>query len=100
MSIYPEKNELILRFSSEASTHGFAFSTSPVSFPSNRDSVSATPVMVVAGQRGEEVPLDLDNLNFSGPPHLGLETGREDKPSYPFHMWHVWLTVASTDGEK
>ena len=42
-------------------------------------SVSATPVMFVAGQRGEEVPLDLDKLDFSGPVHLGLETGHEHK---------------------
>jgi len=45
----------------------------------NDSSVSATPVMFVAGQRGEEVPLDLDKLDFSGPPHVALE----DKPSAP-----------------
>ena len=49
----------------------------------NDSSVSATPVMFVAGQRGEEVPLDLDKLDFSGPPHPGLEAGHEDKLSAP-----------------
>jgi phosphatidylserine decarboxylase len=49
----------------------------------NDSSVSATPVMFVAGQRGEEVPLDLDKLDFSGPPHLGLEAGHEDRLSVP-----------------
>jgi phosphatidylserine decarboxylase len=42
-------------------------------------SVSATPVMFVAGQRGEELALDLDKLDFSGPPHVGMDTGQEDK---------------------
>jgi phosphatidylserine decarboxylase len=41
----------------------------------NDSSVSVTPVMFLAAQRGKEVPLDLDKLDFSGPLHLGLETG-------------------------
>jgi phosphatidylserine decarboxylase len=50
----------------------------------NDSSVSATPVMFVTGQRGEEVPLNLDKLDFSGPPHVALETtAPEDKPSAP-----------------
>jgi phosphatidylserine decarboxylase len=34
----------------------------------NDSSVNALPVMFIAGQHGEEVPLDLDKLDFSGPP--------------------------------
>ncbi|KIM40811.1 hypothetical protein M413DRAFT_446183 [Hebeloma cylindrosporum] len=49
----------------------------------NDSSISATPVMFVAGQRGEEVPLDLDKLDFSGPPHVALEAANEDKFSVP-----------------
>ena len=41
-------------------------------------SVSTTPVLFIAGQRGEEVPLDLGELDFSGPPHIGLEVGQQD----------------------
>ena len=46
-------------------------------------SVSATPVAFVARRRGEEVPLDLDKLDFSGPVHLGLETSHEQKHTLP-----------------
>jgi len=51
----------------------------------NDSSVSTTPVMFVAGQCGEEVPLDLDKLDsISGPPHVALETtAPEDKLSAP-----------------
>jgi hypothetical protein len=47
----------------------------------NRNSISATPVMFIAGQSGNEVRLDLDN--FSGPPQPRLENGHEDKPLVP-----------------
>jgi hypothetical protein len=51
----------------------------------NDSSVSAKPVMFVAGQRGEEVRLGFgDKLDFSGPPHVALEmTAPEDKLSVP-----------------
>ena len=63
----------------------------------NDSSVSATPVMFVAGQRGEEVPLDLDNL---GPPHIGLETIPDDKLSVPAAPRYVTesMQVPLTEG--
>lgn len=70
----------------------------------NNSSVSTTPVMFVAGQRGEEVPLDLDKLDFSGPLHLGLETmAPEDKllvpasPRYLTEPMQVPLTEETPD---
>jgi len=65
--------------------------------------VSATPVMFVAGQRGEEVPLGLDKLDFSGPPHVALETGPEDKlpaptaPRYVTEPMQVPLAEETSD---
>ena len=41
-------------------------------------SVSATPVMMVAGEKGEEVQLDWGRMDFSGPPHVGLPTDAAD----------------------
>jgi phosphatidylserine decarboxylase len=63
-------------------------------------SVSATPVMFVAGQRREELLLDLDKLNFSGPSDVAMEMGRKIKvvvlpPAYvaePMQM--PWVVVA------
>jgi len=49
----------------------------------NDSRVSVTPVMFVTGQRGEEVPLDLDKLNFSGPPHIGLKTTFTCEQAFP-----------------
>ena len=70
----------------------------------NNLSVSTTPVMFVAGQCGEEVPLDLDKLDFSGPPHVGLETmAPEDKllvpagPRYVTEPMQVPLTEETPD---
>ncbi|KAF5316054.1 hypothetical protein D9619_006903 [Psilocybe cf. subviscida] len=36
-------------------------------------SVTATPVMMLADHNGAEVPLDLDQLDFTGPPHVGVD---------------------------
>jgi len=70
----------------------------------NDSSVSATPVMFVAGQRGEEVPLDLDKLDFLGPPHVALETTAPDDklwtpaaPRYVTEPMQVPLTEEMPD---
>ena len=52
----------------------------------NDSSARATPVMFVAGQHGKEVPLDLDKLDSLGPPHVGLETGQEDRLLVPIGL--------------
>ncbi|PPQ76344.1 hypothetical protein CVT26_010173 [Gymnopilus dilepis] len=41
-------------------------------------SFSATPVLPVAGEKGEEVQLDWGRTGFSGPPHVGLPTHAAD----------------------
>ena len=34
-------------------------------------SVNAMPVLMIAGMSGKGVPLDLGQMDFSGPPHVG-----------------------------
>jgi hypothetical protein len=38
------------------------------------------PVMMIAGEQGEGVPLDLGQMDFSGPPHVGGASAHTMEP--------------------
>ncbi|KAF8957740.1 phosphatidylserine decarboxylase-domain-containing protein [Flammula alnicola] len=57
-------------------------------------SLSATPVLMVAGQKGEELQLQLDQLNFSGPPHVSAIDGGDSHPGpHPYTTEPVQLPL-------
>ena len=43
-------------------------------------SVSAMPVFMITGERGEGVPLDLEQMEFSGPPRVGEASAYMTEP--------------------
>ena len=43
-------------------------------------SVSAMPVLMIACERGEGVTLDLGQMDFSGPPHVGEASAYMTEP--------------------